>query len=474
MNASRRLIVVGGGIAGLSAAHRLSELNEQNPDPFEVTLIEASPSVGGSISTLKTDDFLVEQGPDSFITLKPAALELCKRLGLADSIIDTRPDSRKTYVALDGRLLPLPDGFQLIAPTSIMPFLKSNIFSWRGKLRMMMEMFIPRSRGKNDESLASFITRRFGREALERVAQPMIGGIYTADPEKLSLLATMPRFLELERKHGSVLRALLTERKDSSIGSGARYGLFVSLKDGMQSLVDRLVEKIGEQNIKTGFKAIAVERSGEKWKVRFENESEEFCDGIILATPSYVSAGLIQGIDQELSDRLGQIEYASTAVAVFGFNRRDIKRDIDGFGFVVPVTEGRTIIAAAFSSKKFEGRASKDKVLIRCFVGGALNPGVLELDDEGIKNRALKDLTDFLGIEGPPIFSLIARWPSSMPQYHVGHVDLVSKIMNGLRSHRGLFVAGSAYEGVGIPDCVRSAEKAADKAAEELAAVLKS
>lgn len=470
MNASKRVIVVGGGITGLSAAHRLGELNEQNPEPFEVTLIEASTRVGGSITTLKTDDFLVEQGPDSFITFKPAALELCKRLGLTDSIINTRPDNRKTYVALDGRLEPLPEGFQLIAPTSIMPFLKSNIFSWPGKLRIMMEPFIPRSRGKIDESLASFITRRFGREALERVAQPMIGGIYTADPEKLSLAATMPRFLELERKHGSVLLAMLTERKDASIGSGARYGLFVSLKDGMQSLVDRLVEKIGGQNIKTGFRALAVEKSGDRWKVRFENESEELCDGIILAAPSYVSAGLIKGIDPELSNRLGQIEYASSAVAVFGFNKADIKRNIDGFGFVVPATEGRAIIAAAFSSKKFEGRAAEDKVLIRCFVGGALNPEVLELDDEGIKNRALKDLTDFLGLECPPIFSLIARWPSSMPQYHVGHVDLVSKIMNGLRNQRGLFVAGSAYEGVGIPDCVRSAEKAA----EELAVILKS
>ncbi|MCH8030021.1 MAG: protoporphyrinogen oxidase [Candidatus Dadabacteria bacterium] len=466
MSTRKKIIVVGGGISGLSAAHKLVELREERGLSVDITLLEAGPRVGGVISTRYEDGFIIEEGPDSFITTKPAALQLCSRIGLGDSIIPTNQHNRRTYILLDGKLLPLPDGFLLLAPTRFWPFIKSPVFSLAGKLRMIMEVVIPRRAADEDESLGSFVRRRFGAEALERVAQPLIGGIYASDPEKLSVKATMPRFLEMERQSGSVIRALLREQRASNQsgaeGSGARYGLIVSLRSGMQSLVDGLASRLPEGAVKLGTRVKSVEMASGRWIVSLDEGEGMEADGLIIAAPSFVASRLLEGLDSELSNDLGGIEYASSAVVNFGFNKSDIKQPLDGFGIVVPAVEKRAIIACSFSSVKFEGRAPEGKHLIRCFLGGALNPGVCDMDERDLSESAFNELRYILGGSFDPLFSYVSRYPSSMPQYMVGHLDLISEINGRVSEHSGLELAGNYFDGVGTPDCIRTGETAAE------------
>jgi oxygen-dependent protoporphyrinogen oxidase len=320
-----------------------------------------------------------------------------------------------------------------------------------------------------DESLAQFIRRRLGREALERVAQPMIGGIYTADPEKLSLQATMPRFIELERKHRSVIRALRKEsagpcREDQSQTQGARYSLFASFDRGMQVLVDRLADKLATIGIalRTRVTSVALDRTSRQWQVRSEHGPAITVDAICLAVPAYVAASLLEETDVLLAAGLNQIRYESTATVNLAYRRADIPHPLDGFGFVVPFIEKRSLIACTFSSVKFAGRAPQDSVLLRAFVGGALQPEMVELEDTEMLSRVRADLRDLLGIRNAPLFSEVSRWRKSMPQYEIGHLARVNTIAERLATLPGLALTGNAYSGVGIPDCIRSGETAAD------------
>ena len=460
-----RLVVVGGGIAGLAAAHRAGEIARDRGIALELTLLEARERLGGTIATERMGGFLVEAGPDSFLSEKPWALALCKRLGVEDRLTRTDDRFRKVYVWRAGRLHPLPDGFQLLAPTRLAPFLRSPLFSWPGKLRMALDLVLPRG-GADDESLGAFVRRRLGREALERVAQPLVAGIYTADPDDLSLAATLPRFLELERRERSILLALWrAARTTPQPGtSGARWSLFVTFKEGMEELVATLAGRLPVGAALVKHRVTGVERRGEAWRVDIDESGPMAADRVILATETHVAGRLLRYVDPSLATLLGEIPYASSATISLGYRLVDVPHALDGFGFVVPRVEGRALLACTFSSVKYPGRAPAGHVLLRCFVGGALDERILELDDASLARRARDELGQALGIKAEPVLTRLFRWPAAMPQYHVGHLARVETIERRLAGLPGLRLAGGAYRGVGIADCIRAGEDAAERA----------
>jgi oxygen-dependent protoporphyrinogen oxidase len=467
----KHVVIIGGGITGLAAAHRIWEHNRDSGRPIQLTLLEASPRLGGIVQTHQRDGFLLESGPDSFISEKPETLNLAERLGLQSQVIETNAQHRRSFVVRRGRLLPVPEGFQLLAPGRLWPFLRSEIFSWPGKTRIALDLLLPRRQTNSgndatEESLAQFVRRRLGREALERMAQPMVGGIYTADPERLSLRATMPRFLEMERAHRSLIRALRKQNRNSE-ASGARYSLFLSFDRGMQLLIDRLEERLAglELRLNTAAAKLTLDRTAAEatppWQVKTGRGETIAADAVCLALPAYASGQLLSEIDATLANELQGIGYESSTTINLAYRRADISHPLDGFGFVVPFVEGRTLMACTFSSVKFAGRAPAGQVLLRAFVGGALQPELFALSEDELLARTRVDLRDLLGIESPPLFAAVARWERSMPQYHLGHLGRVQQIRERVASLPGLTLAGNGYAGPGLSDCIRSGETAA-------------
>ncbi len=461
----KRIIIIGGGITGLSAAHRLLELIEKKGIHTEILLVEKTSNLGGAISTVKKEDYLIELGPDMFITNKPWAHDLSKRLGLESELIETNEAKRGTSVLWQNNLIPVPEGFLMLAPSKIMPFLSTPLFSITGKIRMLMDLIMPKKE-INDESVASFVRRRFGQEALERVAQPMIGGIYTGDPEKLSIKATMPQFIEMEKKYGSIIKGMIKKNNKTS-DSGARYSQFLSFKDGMETLVTTIESKLPKGSICLNETVKAISQEGDIWTIE-TNKRNIDADGVVITTPSYHAGSLLNDIDPKLHQELSSIEYASSAVVILSYKREDITNDLHGFGFVVPNVEESNLIACSYASKKFAGRAPDGHVLLRAFVGGTLNSDICNLEDQIIIEEVAKELSTILGISTGPEFSMIERYPNAMPQYNVGHIAKIESINNELIKHRGLHIAGNAYGGVGIPDSVHSGEQAAEEILDEL------
>jgi len=460
-----RLVVVGGGITGLAAAHHALELARERRIALELTLVEARERLGGTIATERAGGFLIEAGPDSFLSEKPWALALCRRLGLEDRLARTDDRYRKVFVWHAGRLHPLPDGWELLAPTRLAPFLSSRLFSWPGTLRMAFDLVLPRGIA-DDESLGAFVRRRLGREALERVAQPLVAGIYTADPDDLSLTATMPRFAELEKQERSIILGLRRARRRALEAgvSGARWSLFVTLKEGMEDLVAALATRLQPGTVLLKQRVAGVERRGDRWRVATAEGADLDADRVIVATESHAAARMLRYVDPTLATLLAEIPYASSATVTLGYRRADVPHPLDGFGFVVPRTEKRALLACTFSSVKYAGRAPEGDVLLRAFVGGALNEAVLELDDAPLVMRARAELREALGITAAPALARVFRWPKAMPQYHVGHLARVETIERRAGALPGLDLAGGAYRGVGIADCVRSGEAAAERA----------
>ena len=460
-----RLVVVGGGITGLAAAHHALELARERRIALELTLVEARERLGGTIATERAGGFLIEAGPDSFLSEKPWALALCRRLALEDRLARTDDRYRKVFVWHAGRLHPLPDGWELLAPTRLAPFLSSRLFSWPGKLRMAFDLVLPRGIA-DDESLGAFVRRRLGREALERVAQPLVAGIYTADPDDLSLTATMPRFAELEKQERSIILGLRRARRrarETGV-SGARWSLFVTLKEGMEELVAALATRLQPGTVLLKQRVAGVERRGDRWRVATAEGADLDADRVIVATESHAAARMLRYVDPTLATLLAEIPYASSATVTLGYRRADVVHPLDGFGFVVPHAEKRALLACTFSSVKYAGRAPEGDVLLRAFVGGALNEAVLELDDAPLVMRARAELREALGITAAPALARVFRWPKAMPQYHVGHLARVETIERRAGALPGLDLAGGAYRGVGIADCVRSGEAAAERA----------
>jgi len=455
-----KLAVIGGGITGLAAAHRAVELSRERSTELELTLVEARDRLGGTLATGHAGGFLVEAGPDSFLSEKPWALALCRRLGVEHRLVPTDDRFRKVFVWRAGRLHPLPDGFQLLAPTKLGPFVRSGLFSWPGKLRMAFDLVLPRS-----ESLGAFVRRRLGREALERVAQPLVAGIYTADPDDLSLTATMPRFTELERRERSVILGLwrANRRAPQAGTSGARWSLFVTFQNGMEELVTALASRLPSGSVMLKHRVDGIERRGGGWHVLGGLGPALEADHVIVAAESYTAGRLVRYVDPALATLLGEIPYASSATVTFGFRRAEVPHPLDGFGFVVPRTERRAVLACTFSSVKYPGRAPEGHALLRCFMGGALNERVLESDDAALVAGARDELRQALGITAEPVLTRVARWTKAMPQYHVGHAGRVEAIEQCAGALPGLHLAGGAYRGVGIADCVRSGEAAAER-----------
>lgn len=476
-NASDRkqAIVIGGGITGLTTCYRLIVESQKRGIPLDVKLLEARDGVGGVIRTSKQDGFIIEHGSDAFLSTKPWAKALCEELGVADKLIGTNPQQRRSFVLHKGVLHPVPEGFYMMAPASLWPFVKTPIFSWRGKLRMALDLLTPRRRGDQDESVEHFVRRRLGKEAFTWMAQPMIGGMYTGDAKYLSLKATLPQFPEMEQQYGSIIKALIARKKksrESSSGtSGPRYSLFLSFESGMQTLIDTLVARLPTHCIQLGAEVSHVDRlaNQEGWRIHLDNQEPINADLLCIALPAPRAAVLLKTVVTELSEHLASIPYASSAAVNLAFRRKDIEHPLNGMGFVVPAIEGRSIIGCTFSSVKFAGRTPADGVLLRAFVGGALQPDRFLQSDSEIIESALTDLHELLGVKGEPTLALVSRHAEAMAQYHLGHLDKIAKIEAQERKLPGFALAGNAYHGIGIPDCIHSAEKAAHVLLEYLA-----
>ena len=399
-----------------------------------------------------------------FITRDPWALELCQRIGFDNQLIGTNEEKRKAFVTKGDRLVPVPSGFTLMSPARAWPVVKTPLLSIPAKLRLAWEYFVPRQRGQQDESLADFARRRMGRGAYERLIQPLIGGIYTADPEKLSMAATMQQFREMEQKHGGLIRAMRRQKASQrkSTDSGARYSMFVAPREGMSSFVKSIAGRLPANSIRLQTPVTSLQCDGEHWRISANGQTEVF-DGVIVAAPAPKAAPLIKEVDQTLANELAAIRYASTSVVVLGYRRDQFQHALDGFGFVVPLIEGRRILAGSFASVKFDGRAPDDCVLVRVFIGGACQPELADLPDDELHEIAHEELRSLLGTTGGPQFAETVRWREAMPQYHVGHLDRIKRIDSLAAELSNFELAGNAYRGVGIPFCVRSGEEAAKR-----------
>ncbi|MEN6451717.1 MAG: protoporphyrinogen oxidase [Thermoguttaceae bacterium] len=488
---SRRVAVIGGGIAGLAAAHRIVEL-----DPTcEVALLEAGPRLGGVLSTVHEDGFQIELSADNFITTIPWGIDLCRRLGLMDQLVQTSSAHRRTFVVRRGRLCRLPDGFLMMAPTRLWPLAVTPILSPLGKLRSALEWFIPPREGDDDESMAGFVRRRLGRETFDRLVEPLVSAVYAADLEKLSVLATLSRFRQMEQDFGSLVRAMRHQMRNRPKGnseSGARYSMFVTLRNGLASLVDALAMRLPQGSVRLDTPVAGIKRDGEQWRVELaksevRNPKPEnsdlglrgsgsassvaplsplpslLFDDLILATPSHVTAKLLEPLDQTLGAELASICHSGTAIVSLGYEAGQIGHPLDGMGMVVPAVERSPILACSFSSQKYPHRAPAGTELLRVFLGGARRPEMAEMDEERLQSTVREELDRLLSIRGEPCHCHIARWPATMPQYHVGHLDLVRRIESRVAALPNLQLAGNAYHGVGVPDCIHGGELAAER-----------
>lgn len=459
MDGTVDVAVGGGGISGLAAANKLREVALG----LSVAVLEAGPRPGGVLGTVRRDGFLIEQSADSFITNVPWAIDLCRRLGLGDDLVATDPNHRRSFVVRKGRLEPIPDGLVVMAPSRIGPMVKTRILGAGGKLRLALERVLPRGDGA-DESLASFARRRFGRQAYDRLIQPLVGGMYTGDPERLSVKATMPRFLEMEQNHGSLIKAMRAAGEaggGTTQGSGARYGLFAGLSEGMSMLVDALAARVP---IRLHARVDRLEGDDDGWRLTVGGEPLK-ARSVLIAAPPGTAAGLLRGIDAPAARLIEGIPGSTSAVVSLGYRRDRIAHPLDGFGFVVPFVEDRRILSGSFSSVKFAGRAPEGSALIRVFMGGAKHPELVELDDAELVRIASAELAELLGARGEPDVAVVARWRGSMPQYEVGHLDRIATIADRVAAIPGLEVTGNWLAGVGVPACVKAGEDAAARIA---------
>jgi len=455
--------VAGGGITGLAAAHALFA----HAPGRRVVLLEATDRLGGTIATEHTGGFVIETGADAFLTEKPWALALCERLGIGQQLTGTREGDRRTYVVHAGRLVPLPEGFMLLAPTDLGALAASPLFSWRGKLRMALDLVLPRRRGDDDESLGAFVRRRFGREALERVAEPLLGGIYTGDVAHLSLAATMPRFRDLELRHRSLIVGL--RATSATRAAGARYSLFATPTDGMGALITALARRLPEGVVRLQSPVAAMTRESGDWCLRVGGTSLA-ASVAVVAAPAHAASTLLAPLDPVLGRLLGAIDHASSATVSLGYRAADVP-SLRGLGFVVPARERRALLACTYSSRKFPGRAPEGCELLRAFVGGVRRPELAALDTDATIALVRGELRELLGITAPPLLTRVRHHVLAMPQYSVGHLDRVAEIERRAAAAPALLLAGAAYRGVGIPDCVRSGEAAAEAALRYLESV---
>ena len=459
----KRVAIIGGGISGLAAAFALEE-RRQAGESVSYVLYEAGPRFGGVLVTEPADDFLVEAGPDSFLTEKPWAADLCRRIGLGDQLIGSNDAGRKTYILVKGKLVPMPDGLMFMVPTRIAPALVSPLFSPATKFRMVREWRFSKRQGIGDESVAALVERHYGTEMVERVADPMLSGVYGGAASQLSVRAVLPRFADMEAKYGSLARGILAAGKKLKQSEVGPSSIFTSLHNGMQQLPEAIVAKLKASDLHSSSPVQAVQRQDRGWVVSAGYATDQF-DAVIIATPAPAAALLLEISSAELASVLRTIPYSSSLTVALGFGK-DVRESLPpGFGFLVPRTEGKRMLATTFVHNKFQHRAPDDQALLRCFLGGSRDELALQLPDEEVLNIVRDELRQILGLTAEPLFTRIYRWKSAMAQYTVGHLDRIERIDRLRKELPGLALAGNAYRGIGVPDCVRSGEEAAAEVA---------
>ncbi|HEV3330807.1 MAG TPA: protoporphyrinogen oxidase [Bryobacteraceae bacterium] len=452
------VVIIGGGISGLSAAYYLAKRGVPS------TILEPRPRLGGVIQTEHIDGCTVEAGPDSFISAKPAALELIGELGLADQVIGSNDFSRKTYVWKRGRLVPLPDGLMMMVPTKIMPLLATPLLSWGTKLRMGLELLHAPQPHQEDQSVAAFIEEHYGAEAVDYLAEPLLSGIYGGNPRELSVTSVLPRFVTLAQQYGSLTRGVLTERAKAARtanSNGNAAPLFRTLKGGLSQMIDALAASIQSSVAVRRAKAQTVERAPNGYRVRVEGEWI-VAEHLVIATEAHHASTLIRGVDERLGELLCQVPYSSSMTVAVGFDAKDIGNPPQGHGFLVPKKERRRLMACTWVGAKFPYRVPDGKIVARCFLGGMDDGAVLNESDDAVTAVVMEELREIAGIEARPKFTRVSRWPSSMAQYTVGHPERLKEIEARVAQLPGLQLAGNAYEGIGIPDCIRLGKRAAE------------
>jgi protoporphyrinogen/coproporphyrinogen III oxidase len=453
----KRIAIVGGGISGLAAAFALEERRRAG-ESVAYAVYESGPRFGGVLATEQVDGCLVEAGADSFLTEKPWAADLCRRLGLEDQLIGSNDRDRKTYILVKGKLTPLPDGLMFMVPTRLAPALLSTLFSPATKLRIVREWGFAWHGPRSDESVAALLERHYGPEMVERLADPLLSGVYGGEAAQLSVRAVLPRLLEMESKYGSLGRGMVAARKNKNSARPAPP-IFTSLKGGMQQMLAALVAGLPDGVLLPNSPVQAIQKQGRGWVVSAGYASDEF-DSVIVATPAAAAAHLFEITYAALASELKAIPYSSSMTVALGFAKVVRAALPAGFGFLVPRSEGKRMLAATFVHNKFPYRAPEDRALIRCFLGGTRDEAVLQLPDDEILSIVRDELGQILGLNAKPLFTRIYRWKGAMAQYVVGHLDRLQRIEGMLKQWPGLVLAGNAYRGIGIPDCVRSGEAA--------------
>ena len=468
MDQHRTFIIIGGGIAGLSAAYYLHKLASQQPLPFSVHIYEQGQCFGGKILTERLDGFVIEGGPDTFVATKPWAVALCRELGIADSLQGTNPHLKKTYILHRQRLHTLPGGLTMMIPTEISPMLTTGLLSWLGKLRMGMDFFISPRREVGDESMGEFVSRRIGREAYEHLIEPLMSGIYAGDGDQLSLQATLPYLRDLELKHGGLVRGALAVRraraKDGRAVQGSR-SLFLTPRGGLAEIVEALLESLRSSGVglHSGVALQHISNPAGGPRLHFSDGSSLRADGVILATPTYAAARLLEDHDPLLAAELAGIEYVSTATVSMAFREDQLARPLDGYGYVIPRREQRKALACTWTSSKFPHRAPDGHALLRVFIGRAGQQDDIAWNEKDLIALAKEELASTLGIQAPPLFTRVHIFEDAMPQYNLGHPERLEKIEDRLQRWPWLALAGGGYRGIGIPDCIHSGERAAQR-----------
>lgn len=458
----KRIAIIGGGISGLSAAYSL-EKQRRSGVPVEYSLYESTNRLGGVLSTEQVDGCQIEAGPDSFLTEKPWASDLCRELGIGDQLVGSNDIDRITYILVKGRLVEIPDGLMFMVPTKILPAVLSPLFSVSTKIRMAQEWFHPPRKAESDESVASLVERHYGPEMVDRLADPLLSGVYGGEASQLSVRAVLPRFAEMEAKHGSLGRAMLSARRKMAQASKApKRPLFTSLKGGMQQMVDSIVGLLDVSALRTKSPVQGLQQQNGGWLVSAGYGSDYF-DALIIATPTLATSNLLQEISPELASNLAQVQYTSSITVNLAYDQSVRKALPPGFGYLVPRSEGKRTMAATFVHNKFPHRAPADRALLRCFLGGARNEDILKGPDDAVLKIVGDELRQILGISAEPLFTRVYRWDKAMAQYGVGHLERLQRIEELLPALHGLALAGNGFRGIGVPDCIRSGSEAANR-----------
>lgn len=467
----KRVVIVGGGIAGLAAAYRLTRARRD----LAVTLVEREPRLGGKIVTDRVDGFVIEGGPDTFLAYKPRGLGLCRELGLEQRLHGTNPNVRRTYVQRGDRLYDLPEGLTGLIPTRFGPLARSALISPWGKLRMALDYVLPRRVAGSDESVAAFVRRRLGREAYDHLIEPLLSGIYAGDGAQLSLAATFPQLRQVELDSGGLIKGMLAAQRQAPPGLAATNGqarpAFLTPTTGLAEIVEALEARLSGIELLRGVEVAGLEHgpAGPGYRVRLSNGETRRADSVILATPAFITADLVSEMDAALAEALNGIPYASTATVSLAYPLTDIPRPLDGYGYLIPRAEQRPILACTWTSTKFPHRAPEGYGLIRAFIGRAGQDDMVARGDDELAALARAELGRVLGIQAAPQVQRVFRWPRAMPQYTLGHLARLTTIEQRLRAQPGLFVAGNAYRGIGLPDCITSGEMAAEAALQFIA-----